>query len=259
MTGTIIYDNNSTANSYTSGSLTGVDDTIICQSLYDASTGDVMNWKVLKPHIQIQNNEWATTTTGYFSTKTINAYVKKISTIWENNWCRNYGNIGPEWIFYENTPARPLSVGDRLRQMMQARQGPMLLVTRDPLKAAADDRERRARETLQRVLGEDKFRNFLRCGFVSVRAKSGLTYQIFPGHGITCVYRDGQMVERLCVVLTGDFPPTDSLIMRYLIILNNEDQFRSKAVKHPVKERKQPAQIDLRTLPEIYRELRAVA
>ena len=124
----------------------------------------------------------------------------------------------------------------------------------------ADIREQRARETLKRVVGDIKFSNFLRNGFISVKAKSGLIYQIFPGHGITSIYDQGKMTERLCVVLQGDFPPTDSLIMRYLLILNNEQQFRSLAIKHSV--HSQPIAIakqEVKSLSEIYKDLKKSA
>ena len=89
---------------------------------------------------------------------------------------------------------------------------------------------------------------------------SGLSYQIFPAHGITNVYCDGLQVERLCVVLRGDFPPTDSLIMRYLVILNDENRFRGYAIKHNVFQ-KQPQVItgDQRSLSEIFKGLKKVA
>jgi hypothetical protein len=125
-----------------------------------------------------------------------------------------------------------------------------------------DVRETRARETLLRVLGEDKFKRFLKHGFVSVRAKSGLVYQIFPGHGITNVYEDGEKVERLCVVLRGNFPPTDSLIMRYLLILNDERDFRSHAIKHTVyKKRPEEKAVikKIEPLQEVWNRLRVVA
>jgi hypothetical protein len=158
----------------TSATLTAEDDVVIYQSLYNASTGDMLQWKKLKPYMEIKSN-WATTTSSNYSVKIINQYVKKISTAWENDWCRTYLQTwgDTDATCWSSTPAKPLSVSDRLRQMMQDRQGPMILVTRNPLQAAADERERRARETLCRVVGEEKFRNFLRCGFVSVRAKSG--------------------------------------------------------------------------------------
>lgn len=133
-----------------------------------------------------------------------------------------------QWI---STP--PLSPGERMRQMIRDRMAPTIRMRR-ALPTPGDIREERARETLRRILGEQSFRKFLRDGFITVVAKSGLTYRIFPGHGITEVYDRGIMVERLCVVLKGNFPPTDSLIMRYLLILNDEGEFSEYAVKHAV-------------------------
>jgi hypothetical protein len=129
------------------------------------------------------------------------------------------------------------TIHDRLRRIMQQRQAPAFIKDLKALDRAPDIREIRARETLRRVIGEDNYRYFLRKGFITVmNPKSGNTFQIFPGHGITNVYFRGKMTERLCVVMRGDFPPTDSLIMRYLMILNNEEQFRSLANKHTVYE-----------------------
>lgn len=154
----------------------------------------------------------------------------------------------------------PPSPANRLREILMLRQAPMAITNRNPLRIAADIREERARETLRRVLGESKFRSYVSNGFVSVKAKSGLIYQIFPGHGISKVYDRGKMVERLCVVLRGNFPPTDSLIMRYLMILNNEAQFRGFAISHSVNQRvENPRKIDQRPLTEIFREFKSVA
>jgi hypothetical protein len=165
--------------------------------------------------------------------------------------------------WYEDGHIRPVDPKNRLRDMILRRQAPMVFTTsktRNPLQVAADIREERARETLRRVLGESKFRGYITNGFVSVKAKSGLVYQIFPGHGITAVYDRGKMVDRLCVVLRGNFPPTDSLIMRYLMILNNEQQFRGYAIKHSVNQvPRQNPKIDERPLTEIFRELKGVA
>ena len=166
-----------------------------------------------------------------------------------------YRNAASTW--YECGTFRPVvKPGDRLREIIQARQAPMILVSRTPLMTPKDIREIRARETLCRVIGEDKFQRFLKDGFVSVRAKSGLVYQIFPGHGITNVYKEGDHIERLCVVLRGEFPPTDSLIMRYLIILNDENRFRGYAIKHQVIAKKPQIVADERSLTEIFRDLK---
>lgn len=157
----------------------------------------------------------------------------------------------------------------RIHEVIQSRCSPNIIVRnntkRQPLAMPTDIREQRARETLRRVIGDAKFTNFVRHGFISVKARSGLVYQIFTGHGITHVFNQGNLVERLCVVLQGNFPPTDSLIMRYLLILNNEQQFRSFAVKHSVegyqtgRSHQQNGQADIRPLAEIFKELKRVA
>jgi len=167
---------------------------------------------------------------------------------------------GIEWTRFPVTP------NERLKAIIQKRQAPMFLPSRggdfydlgrNPLQKTNDEREARARQTLHRVIGSEKYRKFIKHGFVSVTAKSGLTYQIFPSHGITCVYKRGEMVERLCVVLKGQFPPTDSLIMRYLMILNNEEEFRDISISHKVfKPKPRLQEVDHRPLAVIYQELK---
>lgn len=183
--------------------------------------------------------------------------------------CTNTFTIKAQWgneefVVYEGwgkqkyTPIQK-TPKERLKEILQSRHAPVILSSRKPLLTPKDMREVRARETLFRLIGEDKFQKFLKDGFITVRAKSGLSYQIFPAHGITGVYQDGVQVERLCVVLRGDFPPTDSLIMRYLIILNDENRFRGYAIKHNVIVKQQPRVIssDDQSLSEIFRNLKA--
>lgn len=153
----------------------------------------------------------------------------------------------------------PKTAAEKLREILNSRMAPGVLTNCRPLGLTNDVREVRARETLRRVLGENRFRDFVRRGSVSVRAKSGLVYQTFPGSDFTKVYDNGKLIERLCVVLLGGFPPTDSLIMRYLMILNNEQQFRSYAIKHGIQTPYLPAAPDQRSLIEIFKELKKVA
>lgn len=146
----------------------------------------------------------------------------------------------------------------KVKEMVTSRcQAPNIIRNRRALDSTTDIREQRARETLRRVIGEDKFFSFLRNGFVTVRAKSGLVYQIFPGHGFTRVYEKGQEKEQICVVLRGDFPPTDSLIMRYILILNNEKKFRDMAnCLQPYKKYEKMGPQPRKTLAEEFRELK---
>lgn len=166
------------------------------------------------------------------------------------------------WTDALKRSAPPLpSVSESLKKILEARQAPFIIVRRSrPLSIAADIREARARQTMRRVLGDEGYQRFLCRGFVSVRAKSGRVYQIFPGHEFTRVYENGRMIERLCVVFKGsqDFPATDSLIMRYLLVLNDEDRFWALANKHGplVTLAGAPALVDSRPLTEIMADLR---
>jgi hypothetical protein len=152
--------------------------------------------------------------------------------------------------------------GQRLREIIQNRQAPAFIgyKSRKAISPTKNVKEICARETLRKILGENDYRTFLRNGFVSVRPKSGLVYQIFPSHNITNVYQDGVKIERLCVVLKGDFPPTDSLIMRYLLILNDEQGFRKLAIQHHVVADHKPREnvVKNESLPTIYRRLKLV-
>lgn len=164
---------------------------------------------------------------------------------------------------YDYDYAKPIdikSTADCIKEMLRKRQFPAVTISNSkPMGHAFDNREVRARETLRRVIGEDKYNRFLKQGWVSVKARSGLVYRIYPGHGITEVYDKGTVKERLCVVLKGNFPPTDSVIIRYLLILNNEQMFRGKAIKHSVpggQYQRVQMQPEERSIIEIARDIR---
>ncbi len=173
------------------------------------------------------------TATHTLAYKEYNAFATGGQYYYENTG--TYVNNSDGWVSF-NTPV--LAPADRLRQMIRDRMGPSIHRgrKRTSLSIAMDVREERARQTLRRIIGEQAYRKFFRDGFITVVPKSGLTYRIFPGHGITEVYDRGIMVDRLCVVLQGNFPPTDSLLMRYLLILNDEGEFSKYAVKHSVRQ-----------------------
>jgi hypothetical protein len=197
------------------------------------------------------------TTTGWGTTAATGNY--------NYNWVDNTGAVATTWnavyTWTDNVFTAPLrSLAERVREALRTRIAPKIFTHAKPLGFTTDLREIRARETLQRVIGEDKYKSFLRKGFISVQAKSGLVYQMYPGHDFTKVYDRGRMIDRYCVVLQGGFPPTDSLIMRYLLILNNEDMFKSYAIKHGAIVK--PLQIQVnkqQSLLELFRELKRAA
>lgn len=166
-------------------------------------------------------------------------------------------------------PLRPASPSRRLREIMASRAGPEIIIIgqnafqagqRKELPAPKNDAEVRARQTLKRIIGEKQFRAYLKKGFVIAQGKSGLIYQIFPNHSITNVFERGTMKERICIYLRGGYCPTDHVIMRYVMALHDEEEFRAKANTWSAfarKQRVQPAKKDNRSLTEIYAELKS--
>ncbi len=230
------------------------------------STGD--SWKHFK-YIQpkIKKLECNTLNSLYYN---IDKKSIKYTKWGMNDWyaCDNSSTTSASWIWgsndpYWSSPAPPIPVSDRLRDMIRQRQAPAIIVPnrRRPMEMTNQLNELRARATLRRVLGDDQFRRFLKNGFITVRALSGKIYQIYPGHGMTVVWQYGKPIEKLCVVLSGNFPPTDSMIMRYLMILNDEDDFRSRAnVFNAPSNTVTPASVNpdhTTPLPELFRKLKA--
>ena len=196
----------------------------------------------------------ANSTTGAITWGEIGGNISQaVNQYMEVEWNGTFGNVNWKQVNPYRTPK------DRLRDIIRSRKAPAAIIrsSRNALPVPKDVREKRARETMRRVLGEREFRRFMRHGFVSIHGKSGYDYQIFPGQGVTSVFNRGVLIERLCVVLRGNFCPTDSLMMRYLMILNDEEQFRSFAIKHSVEIYTEPVkEVDNRPLLEIYRELK---
>lgn len=203
-------------------------------------------------------NTWSGSATVNYSWDATNTSTTDTSVYW-------YPTDGTQWAYTtakwgEVSWHQPKTPQQKLRELIRQRQGFGILTDRRAMPVPKNVKEIRARETLKRVIGDRKFRSFLKNGFISVRAKSGLVYQIFPGYDMTKVYRDGEQVEKLCVVLKGGFPPTDSLIMRYLLILNDEQDFRSHAItwgfhKPARQQRKAPSQ----PLTELFQDLKKAA
>lgn len=226
---------------------------IIWPNIASKATNYSYQWE-----IESQPIEYGTCTGNYRTITTNNIKYAKITGEWlyTGDAADTTATIRT-WCDWSEATSKPKTPQERLKEIIQRRQAPLIFVSRKPIQPAQDVREERARETLRLCLGEDRFRSFIKNGFVTAKAKSGLVYQIFPGHGITCVYKNGVLVERLCVVFRGDFPPADSLIMRFLLILNDEDEFRRHAIKHsPSLPTRTYEGVEIRSLPELYRELK---
>lgn len=240
-----------TAGSYTltSGASSSARATIWTDST--TSVVDYSNYLVQKYKFDYGNTFDCWTQSNTSST----TVYKPSATIWQDSGCSYYSYTKEKWITKQKSPL------ERLKEIIQQRHSPQIIIvdSKRPMSLNADIREQRARETLSRLIGQERYLRFLKSGFVSAKnAMSGKVYQIFPGHGITKVFENGVLKARLCVVLNGDFPPTDSVIVRYLLALNDEEKLWSLAIQHSISiAEKKPLRIDDRSLADIFGELKS--
>jgi hypothetical protein len=88
-----------------------------------------------------------------------------------------------------------------------------------------------ALQLLRQMVSGDIFKRYLKSGFVTVTAGSGLTYQITRNSHMIKVWDKGQHIADLCVYTQG-IPPTDDVIARMLICECDEpDIWRRANVK----------------------------
>jgi hypothetical protein len=168
-------------------------------------------------------------------------------------WCHDK-NV----IVYDPAP----DPKQRLSKIISDRQAPLIISSpkhREPVGHPTDIREWRARQTLRELIGDDAYCRFLHTGIVSVRGESGMVYNIRPGYSMVEVFKGGQLTDRICIQSKGSYPPTDTLIMRCLLIWDDEKALWKIGVKHgthgrcPVSPQPQP---DLRPLPLIAADLK---
>jgi hypothetical protein len=200
----------------------------------------------------ISNNTGPSLYEPYNNETTTNISVEYSGTAAVNNY------ITVNWAVHRaiNSPA------SMIRALIAARQAPYGFVRHQAApKHTTDPREQAARETLRLILGDEQFFRFLSRGFVVVQnRKSGRTYQMWPGHEMVRVWEKGKCIQRLCVLLEGNFPPTDTLIVRTLMVLNNEEQLWKLANKYPPFTESQlmiRSMPDMRPLPQIMKALKA--
>lgn len=119
----------------------------------------------------------------------------------------------------------------RIRQNLSS--GPYILKARAGRPVSSE--EERARNLLRRIIGEREYALFLRKGFLTVRGKTGLVYQIPMGRGMIACYHPSKngkykLFQRICVQFVDwKLPPTDALIMRKLLIENDEVELRRRS------------------------------
>lgn len=99
--------------------------------------------------------------------------------------------------------------------------------TRGSLVHNVSENEQVAIETLREIISESEFRKYINYGFISVRGRSGLVYQIFRNQSHTKVWRGNKLIEEICVRIKNvNIPLTDNVIAFKAIIEADEEGFR---------------------------------
>jgi hypothetical protein len=98
------------------------------------------------------------------------------------------------------------------------------------------DNERVAMETLRETVTEEEYRRYLKYGFIMVKGKSGDEYQIFRNKSHTRVWRNGQVVEEICVrIRDSGIPPTDNVIAFRAMAMIDEHEFKKSGNVYKMK------------------------
>lgn len=84
-----------------------------------------------------------------------------------------------------------------------------------------------ALDTLRESITEKEFRKYLRDGFLLVKGKSGMVYQIFRNHSHVKVWEHGKTVEEICVYFkNSNIPKTDKVLAFKIMIETDESAFK---------------------------------
>jgi len=95
-----------------------------------------------------------------------------------------------------------------------------------------------ALETLREMVTEEDFRRYLKYGFVAVSGRSGDVYQVFRDKSHTKVWRQGKVIEEICIRLTSGWgtPRTDDVVAFVAMIRADEESFKKAGNVYRVSE-----------------------
>lgn len=182
----------------------------------------------------------ATTCSYYYTTDLTSSNSSTITTI---EYTYYYDSMtGARLSYAPGIEYTPIQIKESKKDLMRNKIREQLRpkVSEKSLKPSFSQDEERARRLLRSLIGEERFKKYLRRGLVVEHGKTGLKYAIRPGHEMIRVYhprKDGKhfLFRRLCIVPKDcDLPPTDSVIMRILLIRNDEFAMQKLANVFPV-------------------------
>ena len=146
-----------------------------------------------------------------------------------------YSTIAAGDTLYAGIP--PLSAADRYRAMILRNMNPDLNSRNKDLMASnGNPAEMRARKLLRDLVGDDAFRRYLVRGFIVCHGPSGVVYRVHGGHGMVYSFTRSaegklEIFERFCVQFKDPaLPFTDAVIMRKLLVENDEFGLRASSI-----------------------------
>jgi hypothetical protein len=103
-----------------------------------------------------------------------------------------------------------------------------------PIQGASPE-EQIALETLRELISESDYRKYIKHGFLMVRGSDGDMYQVYRERSHTKVWRDGKVIEEICVrIKDGNVPPTDNVIAFRTLIQINAEAFKEMGNRFPM-------------------------
>ena len=142
-----------------------------------------------------------------------------------------YQSGGSSWKILEKENDRVtqkeirVSETDICKAAIKDRYVPFRVNSFHPMGNTQDNSEKRARETLLFLIGPKRYKDFLKKSYITAyNEKSGVTYQVLSGNFMTNAYYSGELIAKLCVQLDEKYPPTDQLITKYLMAMNDDQK-----------------------------------
>jgi hypothetical protein len=104
--------------------------------------------------------------------------------------------------------------------------------------AGASPAEQKALDTLREMISESDYRKYIKHGFLMVRGSDRDMYQVFRTQSHTKVWRDGKVIEEICVrIKNSNVPPTDNVIAFKTLIEINSEAFKLMGNRFPIADR----------------------
>jgi hypothetical protein len=105
---------------------------------------------------------------------------------------------------------------------------PLRSYKKDQLFSDVPQEELIALQLLKKIVEPAEFKRYLKHGFINVRGKSGLIYQV-PRSGQVIVWDNGTMIASLCIHVGRGIPPSDEVVAKMLIIEGHEPDIWHKS------------------------------